>query len=237
MEPKPDSPHRSSLVQFRGVSKSYAQQFSLRDINLQVKRGDFWFITGPSGSGKSTLMKLIYGAERPDHGSVLVEGIEVNQLRGDRLAYLRRRLGIVFQDYKLLSRRTIAENAAFVLRAQGIPRAEIDRRLTPALKLVGLIDKAHAFPDQLSGGEQQRASIARAIIASPTLLLADEPTGNLDRDNAQQVLKILTQLNAAGITVLVTTHDRQLIQSTQFPVIHLNQGQVRIERTGGKHVQ
>jgi cell division transport system ATP-binding protein len=216
------------IVQFRGVTKSYTQGNScLQNVNLQVKRGDFLFITGPSGSGKSTLLKLIYGEERPDRGEIVVDGLPVHQLKGNRLALLRRRLGVVFQDYKLITRRTIAENVAFVLRAQGIPRKEIQRRLASALAIVDLQDKADAFPHQLSGGEQQRASIARAIVGSPTMLLADEPTGNLDAENAFQVLKILTKLNTFGITVMVTTHDTKLFQATQFPVIHLCNGRLQ----------
>ncbi len=217
-----------AMIEFTGVTKSYpGGKASLRQASLSVQRGEFIFVTGASGSGKSTLMKLIYGQEHPDQGSIKVDGQEVSQLAGDRLALFRRRLGIIFQDYKLLEQRTIAENVGFVLRAQGVRSTEIQKRLTPALQLVGLLDKANAFPHQLSGGEQQRASIARAIIGSPSLILADEPTGNLDQENALQVIRLLRQLHDFGITVMVTTHDLNLIKSTQFPVIQLQQGQLQ----------
>ena len=212
-------------VQLRGVSKVFPQtKFRLHNVSLNVKQGDFLFVTGPSGSGKFTLLKLIYGAERPDQGEVRVDGQNVGVLRGNRLSMLRRRLGVVFQDYKLIPRWTVAENVSFVLRSQGVPRSEVERRLHPTLRLVGLADKEHCLPCQLSGGEQQRASIARAIVGSPRLLLADEPTGNLDHDNSMQVLGILKKLNELGITVMITTHDLYLIERGQAQVAHLNQG-------------
>jgi cell division transport system ATP-binding protein len=216
-------------IHLRDVSKSYRETgFSLRNLNFAVKQGDFLFITGPSGAGKSTLMKLVYGAERPDRGEVRVGGQNVANLSGNRLSMLRRRLGVVFQDYKLITRWTVAENVAFVLRSQGVPQEEIQRRLTPTLRLVGLQNKADCFPTQLSGGEQQRASIARAIVGSPRLLLADEPTGNLDQDNALQVLSILKKLNTLGITVVVSTHDLHLIKMGQAPVAKLQDGQLKM---------
>lgn len=222
------APASPFMVQLKAVTKTYRHStVSLEDINLSIHRGDFLFIMGPSGSGKTTLMKLIYGEEQPDRGAVIVDNWNVGLLWGDRLSLLRRRLGIVFQDYKLIPRRTVAENVALVLRAQGVPRPEIQRRLQPALEVVGLQNKAHCFPEQLSGGEQQRVSIARAIIGTPDLLLADEPTGNLDPENAQQVIKILQKLNSVGITVLVATHDEALAQMCQRPVIRLKQGRLQ----------
>lgn len=225
LTPQATQPTNATIVCLRGVSKTYANDTkALIDVNLEVKRGDFLFITGPSGSGKSTLLKLLYGGERPTQGEVLVDGCDVANLRGDRLAMLRRRIGIVFQDYKLIPRRTVAENVMFTLWAQGFPRPEVQRRLQPALKLVGLLHKANQFPDELSGGEQQRVSIARAIVSTPPLLLADEPTGNLDADNSWQVIKILHKLNAVGITIVVTTHDERLIRQSNHPVVQLRNG-------------
>lgn len=216
-------------VQLRGVSKIYPQtRFSLLDINLTLKQGDFLFVTGASGAGKTTLMKLIYGAEQADRGDVRVAGMNVGLLKGNRLSHLRRKLGVVFQDYKLIPQWTVAENVAFVLRSQGVPKVEIDRRLLPTLKLVGLQKRADCFPSQLSGGEQQRASIARAIVGSPKLLLADEPTGNLDQDNALQVLGILKKLNSLGITVVITTHDMGLIRAAQAPIAQLHNGRLQV---------
>ena len=217
------------MVQLRGVTKTYPNgSQGLFGVSLDVKRGDFLFVTGPSGAGKSTLLKLLYGAERPTSGEVIVDQLNVGELRGDRLSLLRRRIGIVFQDYKLIPTRTVSENIAFVLWAQGCTRKEIERRLLPTLKLVGLQHKANCFPEELSGGEQQRVSIARAIVGTPPVLLADEPTGNLDPDNSRQVLKILKKLNAVGATVIVTTHDEQLVQMSNQPVVQLREGYLYI---------
>ncbi len=214
-----------AMVSLRGVSKVYANgSKALIEVNLDIKRGDFLFVTGPSGSGKSTLLKLLYGEEHANDGDVIVDGHNLSTLRGDRLSHLRRRIGIVFQDYKLIPRRTVLENVAFVLWAQGMPRKEIHRRLQPALKMVGLAHKADCFPEQLSGGEQQRVSIARAIVSTPPILLADEPTGNLDPENSWQVIKILKKLNSVGITVIVTTHDESLIRLSNHPAVQLRNG-------------
>ncbi|WGV27548.1 cell division ATP-binding protein FtsE [Halotia branconii] len=217
----------SAIVQLRSVTKTYTNGYdALLDVNLEVKQKEFLFITGPSGSGKSTLLKLLYGQELPTQGEVIVDDYNVAALRGDRLSLLRRRIGIVFQDYKLIPQRTVAENVMFVLQAQGYTRKEIHRRLEPTLKLVGLLSKADCFPDQLSGGEQQRVSIARAIVGTPPLLLADEPTGNLDPDNSWQVMQILQKLNAFGATVIVTTHDEQLVRRCNHPVVQVRDGQL-----------
>ncbi len=210
------------IVNISQVCKTYPNGTpALTDINLSLNKGDFLFITGPSGAGKSTLLKMLYGQERPTSGHIHINGQEITQLKGDRLAMLRRRVGVVFQDYKLIPLRTVAENVAFVLHAQGFSRKEIDRRLPLTLKMVGLQDKANRFPSQLSGGEQQRASIARAVVGTPPLLLADEPTGNLDSDNARQVFNILRKLNSIGITVVVTTHDEMVVRSLNYPVVQI----------------
>ncbi|MBL1174836.1 cell division ATP-binding protein FtsE [Pantanalinema sp. GBBB05] len=214
-----------AIVSLQNVSKIYPNGTkALVNANLEIQRGEFLFITGASGSGKSTLLKLFYGAERATTGAVIVDGQDLSPLKGDRLAMLRRRIGVVFQDYKLIPRRTVLENIGFVLWAQGFPRAEIERRLQPALKMVGLQHKADCFPEELSGGEQQRVSIARAIVSTPPLLLADEPTGNLDADNSWQVIKILKKLNMIGITIIVTTHDETLIRQSNHPVLQLING-------------
>ena len=221
------SPESSVMVKLQGVTKTYPNgSRGLFDISLEVQRGDFLLVTGPSGAGKSTLLKLLYGAERPTQGEVIVDQLNVGRLRGDRLSLLRRRIGVVFQDYKLIPSRTVTENIAFVLWAQGFTRKEIERRLPPTLKLVGLQHKANCFPEELSGGEQQRVSLARAIVGTPPILLADEPTGNLDPDNSRQVLQILKKLNAIGATVIVTTHDEQLVQMSNQPVVQLREGRL-----------
>ncbi len=210
------------MIELRSVTKTYTNGYNaLLDVSIEIKPGEFLFITGPSGSGKSTLLKLLYGQELPTQGEVIVDGLNVATLQGDRLSLLRRRIGIVFQDYKLIAQRTVAENVTFVLQAQGYTRKEIQRRLEPTLKLVGLLSKANSFPDQLSGGEQQRVSIARAIVGTPPILLADEPTGNLDPDNSWQVIQILQKLNSFGATVIITTHDEQLVRRCNHPVIQV----------------
>ncbi|HEY9610362.1 cell division ATP-binding protein FtsE [Allocoleopsis sp.] len=215
------------MVKLQGVTKTYPNgSLGVFDLSLEVKRGDFLLITGPSGAGKSTLLKLLYGAERPSSGEVIVDDFNVGTLRGDRLSLLRRRIGVVFQDYKLIPTRTVSENIVFVLWAQGYTRKEIQRRLPPTLKVVGLQHKANCFPEELSGGEQQRVSLARAIVGTPPVLLADEPTGNLDPDNSRQVLNILKKLNGMGATVIVTTHDEQLVQMSRQPVVQLREGRL-----------
>jgi len=215
------------MVRLQDVTKTYDRQtWVLAGANLNLRRGDFLFILGASGAGKSTLLKLLYGAEQATSGRVFVNGCDVDDLQGDRLARFRRRIGIVFQDYKLLGDRTVAENVAFVLQTQGRSQREIDRRLLPTLKMVGLAHKAHCRPSELSGGEQQRASIARAIVSTPPLILADEPTGNLDEENARQILRTLQNLNAYGATVIVTTHDRHLAAIANQSVMQLQQGQL-----------
>jgi cell division transport system ATP-binding protein len=217
----------AAMVQLRSVTKTYAQGNSvLLDVNLYLKQGEFLFVTGSSGSGKSTLLKLLYGQEIPTQGEVIVDQCNLGVVRGDRLSLLRRRIGIVFQDYKLIPQRTVAENVIVVLQAQGYTRKEIQRRLEPTLKLVGLLKKADCFPDQLSGGEQQRVGIARAIVGTPPLILADEPTGNLDPDNSWQVMQIFQKLNSFGATVIVTTHDEQLVRRCNHRVIQVRNGQL-----------
>lgn len=222
-----DGSNTPAMVQLRSVTKTYTNGYeALLDVSLEVKQKEFLFITGPSGSGKSTLLKMLYGEELPTQGEVIIDDCNVAALRGDRLSLLRRRIGIVFQDYKLIPQRTVAENVTFVLQAQGYTRKEIQRRLEPTLKLVGLLSKADRFPDQLSGGEQQRVSIARAIVGTPPLLLADEPTGNLDPDNSWQVMQILQKLNTFGATVIVTTHDEQLVRRCNHPVVQVKNGRL-----------
>lgn len=216
-----------AIVTLDKVEKIYPNgSTALTDVSLTVNQGDFLFVTGPSGSGKSTLLKLLYGYERPTAGEILVANEPIDKLRGNKLAMMRRRIGVVFQDYKLIPRRTVAENVAFVLWAQGFTRKEIHRRLWPTLKMVGLQNKAQCFPDELSGGEQQRVSIARAVVNTPPLLLADEPTGNLDADNSLQVIKILKKLNSIGITVIVTTHDEHLVRLSNHPVVQIKNGRL-----------
>ena len=232
MHPDPDLTPKTSkprVIRLDNVSKTYGNGIAaLRDLTMDIFAGDFYLLTGTSGSGKSTLLKLLYGDDLPSSGDIWVNDYHLNTVKGNKLAELRRTLGIVFQDYKLLPRRTVSENIAFVLWAQGYSRAEIDRRLPPALKMVGLQHKAASFPEELSGGEQQRVSIARAIVATPPILLADEPTGNLDPDNSRQILNILKQLNKIGVTILMSTHDEALIRTSDLPILQLSNGQLKL---------
>lgn len=223
----PRQPAPGVVVRLQQVTKVYSNGCpALLDVNLQIRKGDFLFITGPSGSGKSTLLKLLYGEERSTQGEVFVNNVGLTDLRGNCLSKLRRQIGVVFQDYKLIPRRTVSENVALVLWAQGFTRKEVQRRLLPTLKMVGLQEKADCFPEQLSGGEQQRVSIARAVVNMPPILLADEPTGNLDPDNSWQVIKILQKLNSIGITVIVTTHDEHLVKMSEHPVMQIRNGKL-----------
>ncbi|NJN31752.1 MAG: cell division ATP-binding protein FtsE [Synechococcales cyanobacterium RM1_1_8] len=227
VSPNGSAPSPRRILALQNVTQRYAQGGpSLIDINLSLPQGSFLFLTGPSGSGKTTLLKLLYGAERPSEGSVVVNGQEIHRLKGDRLSRCRRQIGVVFQDYKLIPNRTVSENIAFALWAQGCAQSEIHRRLAPTLRLVGLQHKALCFPHQLSGGEQQRVSLARAIAGTPPLILADEPTGNLDPQNSQQVIRILNQLNRMGATVIMTTHDVSLVRTSEHPVVGLEAGQL-----------
>jgi cell division transport system ATP-binding protein len=213
------------MVTLHQVSKTFPNGVQVLDqIDLEIRQGEFVFITGVSGAGKSTLLRLLYGAERASQGSVVVNDTCLDRIRPRQLALLRRRLGVVFQDYRLLANRTVNENVAFVLRSQGMPGGEIRRRLAPTLKMVGLTDKKDRFPHELSGGEQQRLSLARAIVSTPVMLLADEPTGNLDWENSLLVLQILERLNSFGVTILMTTHDPYLLQRTQHRVLRIEAG-------------
>ncbi len=214
------------MVIFDRVDKVYPNgTIGLKNISLKVEAGDFWLIRGHSGSGKSTLLKLIYGAELPTAGAVAVQGMGVSPAN---LPRLRRKLGIVFQDYKLLPDRSVFENVALVLRCQGFSPLEVKKRVMNVLQKLDLTDRVHALPKELSGGEQQRVGIARAIVHSPTLLLADEPTGNLDPENTWQVMQIFQKLHRSGLTVVVTTHDRQWLSNNYpYKLLELNHGRIQ----------
>ena len=215
------------MIQLRGVTKKYKNQYALKNINLDILAGEFVFLTGASGAGKSTLMKLLYREEQPTCGVVMIgNGMNIAELPDDKVPNLRRCMGIVFQDYKLLPNMSVYDNVAYVIRTLGMSTKEINARVIGALKVVGLSDKMQAKPTELSGGEQQRVSIARAIINGPPLLIADEPTGNLDPKTSMEVMQILEQINQRGITVLVSTHDQALVDHFRKRVITLENGQI-----------
>lgn len=214
------------MIQFFHVFKSFGKIHALIDITLKIKKGDFAFITGSSGAGKTTLLRLIYRDIRPDKGQILVNGINLLTIRESKIPYLRRNIGIVFQDFKLLKQRTVYENIAFALRVTGTAKRDIKRKAWEALKMVGLTKKQDSLPAKLSGGEQQRAVMARAIVNKPPLILADEPTGNLDIDISMEIMDILKQINLKGITVLVATHDREIIKKFPAKIISLDSGRI-----------
>lgn len=213
------------MIQFRAVTKKYKNgNYALKDINLNISPGEFVFVVGASGAGKSTLMKLLYHEECPTSGTVSIGGINIATLTNDKVPSLRRCMGIVFQDYKLLQNMSVYDNVAYVIRTLGISSKEIHDRVSGALKIVGLENKAKVTPSELSGGEQQRVGIARAIVNGPPLLIADEPTGNLDPKNSLEIMQILDQINQRGITVIVSTHDNAMVDYFRKRVITLDKG-------------
>ena len=220
------------MIQLYNVCKAYQRgQYALNDITLKVEKGDFVYLTGPSGAGKSTLLKLLYCAERPSQGQILVNGRNITRYGPSRIPYLRRNIGIIFQDFKLLNRRSVYENVAFPLEVQGKKRFEISKKVYQTLKNVGLEHRLNHNPLQLSGGEQQRIAVARALVVDPLILLADEPTGNLDPEVTLDIMELFKRANARGTTILMATHDRSLIQ--QFPrrVVTLESGRLQGEDT------
>jgi cell division transport system ATP-binding protein len=212
------------VIRLRNLCKDFDGRRVLANIDVQVEAGEFVFLTGPSGAGKTTLLRLLYAADRPTEGEVWVAGMRVDQLPRNRLPQVRRKVGVIFQDFKLLRRKTVLENLTFVLGFHGIAPREAQRRAYQVLKRLGLHHRQSAYPDTLSGGEQQRVAIARALAYQPRLILADEPTGNLDADLAAELLSLLCDINYQGATVLVATHDHSLLESIPARALILHQG-------------
>ena len=225
------------MIDFRSVSVKYPNGINaLRDVNLYIDKGEFAFIIGTTGTGKSTLLKLIYKEEVPTLGKVFVAGHDVSRLRGGAIPKLRRDIGVVFQDFRLLPNKTTWQNVAFALYVTGAHKRDISRRVPEVLDLVGLLDRADAYPHQLSGGEQQRICIARAIVNNPPILLADEPTGNLDPSTSWDIIQLLERINIRGTTVLIASHDQHIVDKMRKRVIELESGTVaRDEAQGGYH--
>ena len=212
------------MIEFFDVTKEYNNQTALRNITFTIDKGEMVFVTGTSGSGKTTLLKLIYLAEKPDKGEISVAGWETEKLKESGIPLLRRNVGIVFQDFRLLNNRNVFENVALVLRIRNMNEKDIRTKVYHSLKTVNLRHKSDSVPEALSGGEQQRVVIARAIVAEPTLLLADEPTGNLDVDTAAGIMRIFNEINAKGTTVLIATHNKELFKNTGRRVLRLDSG-------------
>ena len=215
------------FIKFRNVEKTYKNGVNaVYDMNLDIKKGEFVFVIGASGSGKSTLIKMLYREERPTNGEIYVGGINVAKVKNNKVYKLRRKIGIVFQDYKLLPKLTVYENVAFALEIYGLPTNEVKRKVLKALDLVGLKSKTKSYPNQLSGGEQQRVAIARAIVNSPKLLICDEPTGNLDPDTSLEVMKVIEKINDLGTTVVMATHEREMVNKMKKRVVLLDNGKL-----------
>ena len=215
------------LIRMKKVNKTYKTGVTaVYDLDLNIKKGEFVFIIGSTGCGKSTLIKMLYREEKATSGQIIVGGIDVNKLRNGKVYKLRRKLGVVFQDYKLLPKLTVYENVAFALEVFGMSKNEMHPKVIKALELVGLKSKAKNFPHQLSGGEQQRVAIARAIVNGPKLLICDEPTGNLDENTSMEIMKVLDEINKLGTTIIMVTHDTKIVESMKKRVILLDSGRI-----------
>lgn len=224
------------LITIKDVVKQYRNGVTaIYDLDLNVKKGDFIFVIGASGSGKSTLIKLLHREEKPDKGKIIIGGIDVAKLRNRKVYKLRRKLGVVFQDFKLLPKLNVYENVAFALEIFGLPKKEIREKALKAIELVGLKSKVKDFPHQLSGGEQQRVAIARAIVNSPKLLLCDEPTGNLDPDTSYGIMQVLEAINNMGTTIIMATHDREMVDKMRKRVILLENGKLKKDYEKGTY--
>ena len=220
------------MIVFKNVSKFYENQTVLKDITFTVRKGEMVFLTGPSGAGKSTLLKLMYLAERPDEGDIVIGDYHLQSLRMSKIPMLRRNIGIVFQDFKLINNLTVFGNVALALRIRGVSEKKIKTLVSEALKKVHLRHLSDSYPRRLSGGEQQRVVIARAIVAEPIVMLADEPTGNLDPNTSVDIMRLFEEINLQGTTILIATHNRELFRNTGRRVLKLAGGNLVAEEVG-----
>lgn len=226
------------MIDIKNVSKIYPNGVeALFDVNLHIGKEEFVFIVGSSGAGKTTLMKLLYREELPTAGQVVVDRVNVAQLTPEQVPYLRRNIGVVFQDFKLLPKRTVYENVAFALQVTSTPRAQIRRRTMQALELVGMFKRSDSFPEHLSGGEKQRVCIARAIVNNPIILIADEPTGNLDPATSWEIMELLDKINCRNTTVLVSTHNKNIVDNMKRRVVVLDGGRIIRDQQLGVYSQ
>lgn len=222
------------MIEFRNVSKIYATGVeAVKDASFYIDKGEFVFLVGSSGSGKSTMIKMLLKEVEPNEGSIMVNGVDITRIRKARVPFLRRSMGIVFQDFRLLPDRTVYENVAYAMRVVEASPRTIRRQVPTMLSLVGLLDKAKAYPDQLSGGEQQRIALARAIVNNPSMLIADEPTGNLDPETAWEIMSLLNDINRRGTTVVVATHAKEIVDKMQKRVIAIDKGEIYSDQQRG----
>jgi len=220
----------SSIIRFKDVSKAYFQDnIVFSGIDLEIEKGEFVFLTGPSGVGKSTMLRILFCAERPTSGEVWVDGVTLSSLSNSQVPYLRRKIGVIFQDFKLLSNRTIFDNVALSLEVTGLGKKQAEKRVMQVLEGVGLTGKTSYYPLHLSGGEQQRVAIARAVVNRPPIVLADEPTGNLDLQRTEETMMLMEELNARGATIIFATHDERLFKNTHRRVLRLLNGKIGIQ--------
>ncbi len=230
------SDSQTPLIDFQHVTKAYARKVAISDVNLRINEGEFVSIVGQSGAGKTTLIKLLTKQEPPTHGSIFVAGRNLADLRAKEVPFYRRKIGVVFQDFKLLPQKTVWENVAFALEVCGFSQDEIERRTTKALELVNLGRRRKNYPEELSGGERQRTAIARALVHSPKILIADEPTGNLDPVNTWEIVELLYRIYQRGTTVILSTHNRQVVDKIKKRVILMKGGKIISDELGGKYV-
>lgn len=225
------------MIKFKGITKKYPPDtFAVKNISLHVKPKEFISIVGQSGTGKTTLVRMLLAEERPTKGEIIVGGWDITNIKRDEVPYLRRQIGVIFQDFKLLAQKTVFENAAFALQVCNSPRKRINTIVPQILKIVGLEDKSDRYPKQLSGGEQQRVAIARSLVHRPKILIADEPTGNLDSINTREIIDLLLKINEFGTTVVLVTHNREVVNNLKKRVVTLEAGEVVSDQKVGKYL-
>ena len=223
------------LIKLENVSKKYGEVLALNDINIHIKPGEFVFLIGPSGAGKSTLTKLILKEIRPTSGKIYLNNEDITDVSNRKIPYIRRYIGVVFQDFRLLPNKTVYENVAFAMEIIGKKPREIRRSVPIILSMVGLSDKAKSYPHQLSGGECQRTAIARALVNKPDVIIADEPTGNLDPKTSEEIMKLLEQINDRGTTVLVVTHNKEIVNAMKKRVVTMHEGSIISDEKEGEY--
>ncbi len=231
-----EAPDKVPLIELRHVTKQYTANAALKDVSISISEGEFVCLVGQSGVGKTTLIKLLTRQEAPTSGQIFVAGRNLADLRNSEVPFYRRKIGVIFQDFKLLPQKTVWENVAFALEVCGVPDAEIKRRCDKVIDLVGLGRKKKSYPHELSGGERQRTAIARALVHSPKILIADEPTGNLDPINTWEIVELLFRINSRGTTVILATHNRQVVDRMQRRVILMKSGKLISDQKSGKYV-